>query len=91
MWCGVQREASGDRIALWVKDRGDVEKVNRIGKKLISLLELEKEPGILMEFSAHSDRADEAKLEGVYSVQNPMQASLGSAKLTRSQQSFARR
>lgn len=71
----------GDRIALWVKDRSDVEKVNRIGRKLISLLELEKEPGISMEFSAHSDRADEAKLEGVYSVQNPMQASLGSAKL----------
>ncbi|KAF6767539.1 Translation Initiation factor eIF- 4e [Kalmanozyma brasiliensis GHG001] len=63
----------GDRIALWVKDGSDVEKLNRIGRKLISLLELEKEPGILMEFSAH-ERAEEGKLEGLFSLQNAMQA-----------------
>lgn len=62
----------GNRIALWVRDRDDVEKVNRIGRKLVSLLELEKEPGVAMEFTAH-DRSDEGKLEGLFSVQNTMQ------------------
>ncbi|GAC97662.1 eukaryotic translation initiation factor [Pseudozyma hubeiensis SY62] len=62
----------GDRISLWVRDRSDVDKVNRIGKKLASLLEVENEPGVTLEFSAHSDRSEQ-KLEGLYSLQNPTQ------------------
>ncbi|SNX87208.1 related to CDC33 - translation initiation factor eIF4E [Melanopsichium pennsylvanicum] len=63
----------GDRISLWIKDSTNVETVNSIGKKLLSLLELEKEPGISLEFSSHSDNADEAKLEGLFRISNPMQ------------------
>ena len=63
----------GDRIALWVRDRRDVEKVNRIGKKLLSLLELEKEAGIMLEFTSHSNSTEEAKHEALFSVSNPVQ------------------
>lgn len=62
----------GDRISLWVRDRSDVGRVNRIGKKLASLLEVENEAGVTLEFSAHSDRSEQ-KLEGLYSLQNPTQ------------------
>ncbi|SPO24295.1 related to CDC33 - translation initiation factor eIF4E [Ustilago trichophora] len=63
----------GDRISLWVRDRSNVETVNKIGKKLLSLLELEKESGIALEFSSHSDKADEKKQEGLFSIANPIQ------------------
>ncbi|SPO23904.1 related to CDC33 - translation initiation factor eIF4E [Ustilago trichophora] len=63
----------GDRISLWVRDRSHVETVNKIGKKLLSLLELEKESGIALEFTSHSDKADEKKLEGLFSMANPIQ------------------
>ncbi|KAI3481858.1 hypothetical protein L1887_55507 [Cichorium endivia] len=61
----------GDRIALWVRDRSDNEKVNRIGRKLVALLEIGKEPGVLVEFSAHSSRGDTQ--EGLFSVNNAIQ------------------
>ncbi len=63
----------GDRIALWVRDKSDLESVNRIGKKLMALLELEAEPGILLEFTSHEAKPDEEKQEGLYSVSNPSQ------------------
>lgn len=73
--CGAVCSARprGDRISLWVRDRSDVEKVNRIGRKMISLLGVENEPGISLEFSAHSERSDELKCERLYSLHNPMQ------------------
>lgn len=61
----------GDRIALWVRDRSDNENVNRIGRKLVALLEIGKEPGVLVEFSAHSSRGDTQ--EGLFSVNNAIQ------------------
>ncbi|SPO45239.1 related to CDC33 - translation initiation factor eIF4E [Moesziomyces antarcticus] len=61
----------GDRIALWMRDRSDTEKVNRMGRKLVALLEIGKEPGMLVEFSAHSSRDD--KQEGLFSVNNAVQ------------------
>ncbi|KAJ1018458.1 hypothetical protein NDA18_006610 [Ustilago nuda] len=64
----------GDRISLWVKDMSNVEAVNRIGKKLIALLEIAKEPGILLEFSSHSAKYDDLKQQGLYySVNNAVQ------------------
>ncbi|PWZ03811.1 translation initiation factor eIF4e, partial [Testicularia cyperi] len=44
----------GDRITLWVRNKDDHETVNRLGKKLLSLLEIENEPGISLEFSFHT-------------------------------------
>ncbi|PWN30292.1 translation initiation factor eIF4e [Jaminaea rosea] len=41
-----------NRISLWLRDRGNVERVNSIGRKLVDLLEVEKEPGVSMDFSA---------------------------------------
>jgi translation initiation factor 4E len=61
----------GDRIALWLRDRSDTDKVNRMGRKLVALLEIGKEPGVLVEFSAHSTRDD--KQEGLFSVNNAVQ------------------
>ncbi|KAJ1026946.1 hypothetical protein NDA16_002239 [Ustilago loliicola] len=64
----------GDRISLWVRDMSNVETVNRIGMKLIALLEIAKEPGILLEFSSHSAKYDDPKQEGLYySVNNAVQ------------------
>lgn len=63
----------GDRIALWVRNTRNLEAVNRIGKKLISLLELEREPGISLEFTSHSSKHDDEKREGLFSMHNPTQ------------------
>lgn len=64
----------GDRISLWVRDMSGVETVNKIGKKLIALLEIAKEPGVLLEFSSHSAKYDDPKQEGLYyTVNNAVQ------------------
>ncbi|PWN23121.1 translation initiation factor eIF4e [Microstroma glucosiphilum] len=43
-----------DRIALWVRGKQDVKRVNEIGRKLIDLLQVESEPGVALEFSSNS-------------------------------------
>lgn len=51
--CGavVSTRPKADRIALWIKIKDDVTRVNELGHKLIELLDLEKEPGVSLEFS----------------------------------------
>ncbi|KAE8250399.1 hypothetical protein A4X13_0g4766 [Tilletia indica] len=45
----------GDRIALWIRIKDDIERVNRIGRRLVSLLDVEKEPGVSLEFVSNSE------------------------------------
>lgn len=42
--------AKGDRIALWVRHKNEVDVVNRLGRRLVHLLDVEKEPGVSLEF-----------------------------------------
>lgn len=49
----VSTRAKGDRIALWIRDKSDVNLVNKIGQRLVALLELEREPGVSLEFTAN--------------------------------------
>lgn len=53
--CGavVSTRTKGDRIALWVRDKSNVDLVNKIGRKFVSVLDLEKESGVSLEFSAN--------------------------------------
>jgi hypothetical protein len=39
-----------DRIQLWIRQKDDVERVNAIGKKLVKLLDLDREPNVQLEF-----------------------------------------
>jgi hypothetical protein len=50
----VSTRSKGDRIALWIRNKSDVDLVNKIGKKFVMLLDLEKEPGVSLEFSPNS-------------------------------------
>ncbi|UZJ52119.1 hypothetical protein CBS101457_001439 [Exobasidium rhododendri] len=50
----VSTRSKGDRIALWIRNKTDVDLVNKIGKKFVHLLDLEKEPGVSLEFSPNS-------------------------------------
>lgn len=50
----VSTRNKGDRIALWIRNKTDVDLVNKIGKKFVLLLDLEKEPGVSLEFSPNS-------------------------------------
>ncbi|KAF8755594.1 Eukaryotic initiation factor 4E [Rhizoctonia solani] len=52
MICGavVSLRSRIDRIQLWIRQKDDVERVNAIGKKLVKLLDLDREPGIQLEF-----------------------------------------
>ncbi|KAJ1302163.1 hypothetical protein OPQ81_000991 [Rhizoctonia solani] len=64
MICGavVSLRSRIDRIQLWIRQKDDVERVNAIGKKLVKLLDLDREPGIQLEFQFNSDeRAPTAK------------------------------
>ncbi|MCO5599882.1 hypothetical protein L7F22_053989 [Adiantum nelumboides] len=53
--CGavVSTRTKGDRIALWIRDKSNVDLVNKIGRKFVSVLDLEKESGVSLEFSAN--------------------------------------
>ncbi|PWN97728.1 translation initiation factor eIF4e, partial [Tilletiopsis washingtonensis] len=53
----VSTRAKGDRIALWLRTKDDVELINRLGKKLVHLLDVEREPGVSLEFSFNSGGA----------------------------------
>lgn len=50
----VSTRSKGDRIALWIRNKTDVDLVNKIGKKFVLLLDLEKEPGVSLEYSPNS-------------------------------------
>jgi len=50
----VSTRSKGDRIALWIRNKSDVDLVNKIGKKFVMLLDLEREPGVSLEFSPNS-------------------------------------
>ncbi|CAE7213061.1 unnamed protein product [Rhizoctonia solani] len=58
MICGavVSLRSRIDRIQLWIRQKDDVERVNAIGKKLVKLLDLDREPGIQLEFQASRAR-----------------------------------
>ncbi|CAD6907969.1 unnamed protein product [Tilletia controversa] len=45
----------GDRIALWIRFKDDIERVNSIGRRFVSLLDVEKEPGVSLEFVSNSE------------------------------------
>lgn len=75
-----------DRIALWLRSKNDVEKVNRLGKKLVDLLEVEREPGVSLEFSVNSGGAggfthskSRDRPAGYWSFDNPAQTGLTGA------------
>lgn len=50
----VSIRPKADRISLWIRGRRDVSRVNALGKKLSDLLEIEKEPGVSLEFSLNN-------------------------------------
>lgn len=43
-----------DRIALWIRDKANIEQVNELGKRFVRMLELEHEPGVSLEFSVNN-------------------------------------
>ncbi|QRV82155.1 eukaryotic translation initiation factor 4E type 2 [Ceratobasidium sp. AG-Ba] len=55
--CGavVSLRSKIDRIQLWIRQKDDVERVNAVGKRLVKLLDLDKEPGVQLEFQYNSD------------------------------------
>ncbi|KAJ3757593.1 translation initiation factor eIF4e [Lentinula raphanica] len=55
--CGavVSLRAKVDRIQLWVRRRDDVQRVNAIGKKLVSLLDVGEKDGVGLEFQFNTD------------------------------------
>lgn len=50
----VSLRPKGDRIALWIRDKEDVDKINAIGRRFVSLLEVESEAGVSLEFSPNT-------------------------------------
>jgi hypothetical protein len=54
--CGavVSLRSKVDRIQLWTRSRGDVERLNGIGKKLIKLLDVSEADGIALEFQVRA-------------------------------------
>ncbi|KAF8700037.1 Eukaryotic initiation factor 4E, partial [Rhizoctonia solani] len=66
MICGavVSLRSRIDRIQLWIRQKDDVERVNAIGKKLVKLLDLDREPGIQLEFQVCGGGAVLDDLEG---------------------------
>ncbi|CEH17740.1 Translation initiation factor 4F, cap-binding subunit (eIF-4E) and related cap-binding proteins [Ceraceosorus bombacis] len=50
----VSTRSKGDRITLWIRNKDDVDLVNRLGKKLVHLLDIEHEPGVSLEFTLNS-------------------------------------
>ena len=52
--CGavVSLRSKVDRIQMWTRSKDDVEKLNRIGKKLVKLLDVSEADGIALEFQA---------------------------------------
>ncbi|CAH7685441.1 hypothetical protein BY996DRAFT_7041386 [Phakopsora pachyrhizi] len=54
--CGaiVSTRPKGNRVQIWVREKGNVEKVNGLGKRLISLLEINEDMGVSVEFTPHS-------------------------------------
>ncbi|CAJ0638702.1 110_t:CDS:2 [Entrophospora sp. SA101] len=55
--CGavMSRRTRGDRIAVWVRDKDNVPVINGIGKRLLKLLDLQNEKGIVMDFQFNED------------------------------------
>lgn len=87
----VSTRAKGDRIALWVRNKNNVQLVNKIGRRFASLMDLEREPGVSLEFTSnHRDGDTSAHLNGAfattqyYSFHNgmPTPTQLRSGKLT---------
>lgn len=71
----ISSRSKGDRITLWIRSMSDVTKVNRIGKRFVSLLDLEKEPGVSMEFSPNNfgeGFSSSSSLHPYYSFNNPL-------------------
>ncbi|PWN48995.1 hypothetical protein IE53DRAFT_168806 [Violaceomyces palustris] len=60
----------GDRIALWMRSKNEVDKVNKMGRKLVQLLDVEKEPGISLEFSYNTGQPLEKPTRFI-SLHNP--------------------
>jgi hypothetical protein len=54
--CGavVSLRSKVDRIQLWIRGKDDVERVNGVGKKLVSLLDVSEADGIGLEFQVTS-------------------------------------
>lgn len=48
----------GDRIALWTRAKEPVDELNKLGKKLLQLLELENEPSAQLEFGVNFGSKD---------------------------------
>ena len=55
----------GDRIALWLRNKEPIEKVNALGEHLLQTLEIGKEPGVQLEFSINSGGKASSKYFGV--------------------------
>lgn len=70
----VSLRAKGDRISLWIRDRDDVNKVNRIGRTFVSLLNVEKEAGMSLEFAPNSAETTGDVSAQYTSIHNPLPA-----------------
>lgn len=53
----ISTRPKGDRIAVWLRDKHDVAKVNGIGKRFVQLLDVDREPGVSLEFVANDKGA----------------------------------
>lgn len=72
-----------DRIALWIRDKSNIDGVNALGQRFVRMLELESEPGVSVEFSVNhasgggfSHRRDQVHRQ-YWSFSNPARASGG--------------
>jgi translation initiation factor 4E len=53
----VSVRPKGDRLSIWTRSKEDVDKLNELAKRFVSILDLEKEPGVGLEFSYNTGQA----------------------------------
>jgi len=71
--CGavVSLRSKVDRIQMWTRSKDDVEKLNRIGKKLVKLLDVSEADGIALEFQYNTeDRPLANKFLSIHALPN---------------------
>ncbi|KDN43221.1 translation initiation factor eIF4e [Tilletiaria anomala UBC 951] len=53
----VSVRAKGDRLSIWTRSKDDVNKLNDLARRFVSILDLEKEPGVGLEFSYNTGQS----------------------------------
>ena len=74
----VSVRQKGDRISIWTRTKDDTKKLNALAKRFISILDVEKEPGVGLEFATNTGAAL-PQPNGFWNFYNPPVSSSASA------------